>query len=238
MTQTGTVQVAVDCVVFGVQLATATEPEGDDRLLVLLVERDRPPFVGRLALPGGFVRPGEELEAAAQRELAEGTGVKRAYLEQLYTFGTPGRDPRGRVVTVSWMALVKPSAHRLTASTDARDARDAQWVPLRAVPALAFDHDHILAVAHERLCGKLRYKPIGLHLLPDRFTLTWLQRLYEVILERPLDKRNFRRKVQATGLVVETSERLTGVPHRAPRLYRFDHDRYAALERTGLLFEL
>lgn len=235
MTPAAAAQVAVDCVVFGVQLATPSEPEGDDRLLVLLVERDRPPFAGQMALPGGFVLPGEELEAAAQRELAKETGVEQAYLEQLYTFGSPERDPRGRVVTVAWMGLVKPSAHRLMARTDARDAR---WVPLREVPPLAFDHDDILAVAHERLCGKLRYKPIGLHLLPDRFTLTWLQRLYEVILERPLDKRNFRRKVEATGLVVQTSARLTGVPHRAPRLYRFDHDRYTDLERTGLLFEL
>lgn len=235
MTLPGLSRVAVDCVVFGVQLATPDEPEGDDRLLVLLVERDNAPFAGQMALPGGFVHDGECLEAAARRELVEETGLDLAYLEQLYTFGDPDRDPRGRVIAVAWMALVKPSAHRLQPSTDARDAR---WVPLREVPPLAFDHDQILATAHERLCGKVRYRPIGLHLLPDRFTLTWLQRIYEVVLERPLDKRNFRRKVQSTGLVVDTGDRLTGVPHRAPRLYRFDHDRYAELEREGFLFEL
>ncbi len=227
--------VTVDCVVFGVQLSVFGEAPTDDRLSVLLIERDLSPFEGRLALPGGFVRPTEDLEAAARRELREETGLHDTYLEQLYSFGAPDRDPRGRVVTVAWMALVKPSDHRLVADTD---ARRALWVPLAEVGPLAFDHRLILDVATERLRGKLRYRPIGFDLLPDRFTLTWMQRLYEVILERPLDKRNFRRKVLATGLIIDTGERLTGTPHRAPQLYRFDRERYAAVEREGFLFEI
>ena len=217
---------AVDCVVFGA---------ADDRLEVLLVQRGEAPFEDAWALPGGFVRESEDLDAAARRELSEETGVDLAYMEQLYTFGTPGRDPRGRVVTVSWLALVRPGVHRLQPRTD---ARDAAWHPVADLPPLAFDHARILDVARERLQGKLRYKPIGFELLPEAFTLTELHRLYEVVLERPLDKRNFRRKVLATKLLIDTGERRTGVAHRAPSLYRFDRERHAELERDGYLFEV
>lgn len=228
-------RIAADCVVFGVQLALPDDPDADDRLMVLLVERGIAPFAGHAALPGGFVRPGESLEDAARRELADETGVDLAWMEQLYTFGQPDRDPRGRVVSVAWMALVRPSRHTLRPKSD---ARDAFWAPVSAVPPLAFDHAAILDKALERLRGKLRYQPIGFELLPDRFTLTWLQRLYEVILEKPLDKRNFRRKVLKTGLLVDTGALLEGVPHKPPKLYAFDHERYSALEREGFLFEI
>lgn len=230
-----TAQVAVDCVVFGVQLALPNNPGADDRLMVLLVERAPEPFQGQLALPGGFVLAGEDLVDAAERELVEETGVKLAYLEQLYTFGAPGRDPRGRVLSVAWMALVRPSAHQLTPDTDAADAR---WVPVAEAPPLAFDHDRILATALERLRGKVRWQPIGFDLLPPRFTLTWLQRLYEVILEQDLDKRNFRRKVLKTGLLIDTGERLTGVAHKPPSLYAFDRERYDTLQHGGFVFEV
>ncbi len=218
--------VTVDAVVFGVE---------DNSLKVLLVQRAYAPFAGSWALPGGFVGPDEDLDDAARRELREETGADVGFLEQLYTFGAPGRDPRERVITVAYFALVDLAAYRLEAATDAADAR---WFPALDLPPLAFDHDRIVGVATARLRGKLGYAPLGFELLPDKFTLTDLQRLYEVILGRPLDKRNFRRKVLATDVLVELDERRAGTAHRAPRLYRFDPDRYAARREAGWEFEL
>jgi len=216
----------VDCVVFGVE---------EGALKVLLIQRDLEPFRGRWALPGGFVRLDESLDEAALRELREETGLDRVYLEQLYTFGTVDRDPRERVVSVAYCALVRLSDHQVKAATD---ARAAAWFTLEDVPRLAFDHREILEVARDRLQGKLRYRPIGFELLPPRFTLTQLQTLYETILERPVDKRNFRKKVLATGLLEGLEEVQQGVAHRAAQLFRFDRKRYLKLEREGFLFEL
>ena len=170
----------VDCVVFGV--------DADD-LRVLLIERALPPFEGKWALPGGFVRVDEPLENAARRELEEETGLSKVYLEQLYTFGAVDRDPRERVVSVAYYALVNLRDHHIHAATD---ARDAAWFGVNDVPRLAFDHAEVLQTALARLRGKLRYQPIGFELLPKKFTLSQLQHLYEVVLERELDKRNFR----------------------------------------------
>lgn len=221
---------AVDCVVFGIH---------HEALHVLLVERGQPPYQGWWALPGGFVQMDESLDEAARRELREETGLSEVYLEQLYTFGDPGRDPRERVVSVAYFALVKPHEQPVRA---ADDAQRAQWFPTARLPALAFDHRQIVQAAVERLRGKARYRPVGFELLPRKFTLAQLQRLYEMLLERPLDKRNFRRKVQevlvARGVVEELNEFQTGVPHRRARLYRFDRTRYRQLEKQGLDFEL
>jgi 8-oxo-dGTP diphosphatase len=216
----------VDCVVFGLDEA---------ELKVLLVQRELEPFRGRWALPGGFVRIDEGLEEAARRELAEEAGVRPAFLEQLYTFGAPDRDPRERVVTVAYVALVRRAQHVPHAATD---ASDAAWFAAGAPPRLAFDHERILEVALERLRGKLRYQPIGFDLLPQKFTLSQLQGLYETILEQRLDKRNFRKKILATGLLDELDELEEGVAHRAARLYRFDRRRYEALRRKGWSFDL
>ncbi|HJK89561.1 MAG TPA: NUDIX domain-containing protein [Polyangiaceae bacterium LLY-WYZ-15_(1-7)] len=216
----------VDCVVFGLD---------DEGLKVLCIERELPPFEGAWALPGGFVRVGEALEEAARRELQEETGLEKVYLEQLYTFGAPDRDPREHTVSVAWYALTNIRDHRVVAATD---ARDAQWFPLHALPELAFDHGHIVGVAHERLQGKVRYRPVGFELLPRRFTLTQLQHLYEVILERELDKRNFRKKVSSLDLLVDTGEREKNVPRRPARLYRFDKRKYRALEKQGFEFSI
>ena len=218
--------VTVDAVVFGVE---------DDDLKVLLVRRGVEPFQGQWALPGGFVGPDEGLDEAARRELREESGADVRHLEQLYTFGDPRRDPRERVITVAYFALVDLPAHRLRAATD---ATDAAWFPALAPPALAFDHDHILETAIGRLRAKLGYAPVGFELLPAKFTLTEVQRLYEIILGRPMDKRNFRRKVLALDVLVELDERRSGVAHRAPRLYRFDEDRHRARRAAGLEFEL
>ena len=217
---------AVDCVVFGLD-------EAD--LAVLLIRRDLEPFAGKWALPGGFVHIDETVDEAARRELAEETGLGRVFLEQLYTFGATDRDPRERVVTVAYYALVNLEGHRVKAATD---ARDAAWFSVSDLPALAFDHDAIAAMALERLRGKVRYRPIGFELLPPKFTLTMLQRLYEKVLEKELDKRNFRKKVLATGLLEELDEVEQDVAHRAARLYRFDKKRYRELEKDGLDFEL
>jgi len=207
----------------------------DEDLKVLLVQRELEPFAGRWALPGGFVRVGEGLEEAARRELEEETGVGKVFLEQLYTFGEPQRDPRGHTVSVAYYALVRLGDHRVRAATD---ARQAAWFAVWDLPRLAFDHDEILQAALERLRGKVRYRPIGFQLLPPKFTLTQLQRVYEKILERQLDKRNFRKKLLSTELLVELDEVEEDVAHRAARLYRFDKKKYRDLERDGFLFEV
>ena len=216
----------VDCVVFGMD---------DEHLKVMLIQRALPPFEGEWALPGGFVRVEETVDEAARRELEEETGLHQVFLEQLYTFGAVDRDPRERVVSVAYYALVNLVGHRVRAATD---ARQAAWFPAHDVPSLAFDHADILAVALSRLRGKLRYQPIGFELLPKRFALSRLQHLYEVVLERELDKRNFRKKVLATGLLVETDEVQHDVAHRAARLYEFDQRKYRQLATEGFHFEI
>ncbi len=218
--------VTVDCVVFGLD---------EEDLKVLLVQRGLEPFKGRWALPGGFVRMEESLEDAARRELAEEAGVRPGLLEQLYTFGEPGRDPRGRVITVAYFALVKLTDHKVQAATD---ASEAAWFSVWDMPKLAFDHAEVVATALQRLKGKVRYQPIGFELLPPKFTLTQLQRLYETILEKELDKRNFRKKILSMDLLEELDEVEQDVSHRAARLYRFDHKKYKQLEKAGFNFEL
>jgi len=216
----------VDCVVFGY--------DAED-LKVLLIQRDLEPFAGKWALPGGFVHVEETLEAAARRELAEETGVGDLFLEQLYTFGAVERDPRERVVSVAYYALVDLFGHRVTAATD---ARNAAWFTVEDTPPLAFDHEEILDTALRRLRGKVRYQPIGFELLPEKFTLTQLQRLYETILGVILDKRNFRKKILGMDLLVELDEVEQDVAHRAARLYRFDMEKYRALTEKGFNFEI
>jgi 8-oxo-dGTP diphosphatase len=225
----------VDCVVFGFT--------AEEQLKVLLIQRGLPPFEGQWALPGGFVQMDEPLEAAARRELVEETGVENLFLEQLYTFGAVNRDPRDRVVSVAYYALISLQSHPTRAATD---ARAVNWFPILAakdnpfaqLPALAFDHRNILAAALQRLQSKIRYEPIGFELLPPKFTLTQLQELYEAILGYPLDKRNFRKKLLKMNLLLALPEKQVGVPHRAPRLYQFDSARYEALKQRGFVFDL
>ena len=216
----------VDCVVFGYD-------EGE--LKVLLIERGLEPFKGRWALPGGFVRVEETLDEAARRELAEEARLNDVFLEQLYTFGTVDRDPRERVVSVAYYALVKLSDHRAKASTD---AANAEWFAISQAPKLAFDHREILAVAFARLKGKVRYQPIGFELLPPKFTLSQLQHLYEAVLETELDKRNFRKKVLSFRLLVPLQETQMAGRHRPDQLFRFDTDKYEKLKKRGFNFEL
>src|SRR5688500_15055599 len=197
--------VTVDCVVFGLDL-------DQQDLKLVLIERKGEPFAGTWALPGGFVRMDETLERAARRELHEETGLSRLYLEQLYTFGDPGRDPRDRVITVAYYALVKLTDFNPRAASD---AKDVAWFGVADLPPLAFDHDLVIETALSRLKGKVRYQPIGFELLPTKFTLSQLQRLYETVLERTLDKRNFRKKILGMRLLVELTEIQKDVAHRA-----------------------
>lgn len=216
----------VDCVVFGFDEA---------ELKVLLIQRGLEPFKGRWALPGGFVRLDETLDDAARRELEEEAGLRNVFLEQLYTFGAVGRDPRERIVSVAHFALVKLAAHETKAATD---AADAQWFPISKVPKLAFDHAEILATALTRLKGKVRYEPIGFELLPPKFTLSELQHLYEAVLGSELDKRNFRKKVLSFGLLVPLKEKQMAGRHRPAQLFRFDAEKYEKLKKKGFNFEL
>src|SRR5438552_18597695 len=216
----------VDCVVFGFD-------EGE--LKVLLIERALEPFKGRWALPGGFVRVDEALDEAARRELEEEAGLSKVFLEQLYTFGAIDRDPRERVVSVAYYALVKLSDHRVKAATD---AANAAWFPISGVPKLAFDHAEILATALARLKGKVRYEPIGFELLPPKFTLSQLQHLYEAVLGNELDKRNFRKKVLSFGLLVPLKETQMTGRHRPAQLFKFAPDKYKKLRKRGFNFEV
>lgn len=218
--------ITVDCVVFGL----------DEReLRIMLIKRGAEPFKNRWALPGGFIHMDETLEKAAVRELKEETGIEKIFLEQLYTFGDVNRDPRGRVITVAYYALVNLFEHKITASTD---AAKAAWFSIDDLPDLAFDHGKIIEAAERRLTNKVRYEPIGFELLPKKFTLTQLQNLYEIILEQKLDKRNFRKKILSMNLLISLDEVEEDVAHRAAKLYEFNKNRYDQLKKKGFNFEI
>ena len=195
-------------------------------LQVLLVKRRSWPFEGMWAIQGGFVNMDESLEAAAKRELREETNVQNVYLEQLYTFGDPGRDPRTRVITVVYFALLNSEELQVKA---ADDAADAAWFSVYDLPPLAFDHAKILDYALNRLRGKLDYTTIAFNLLPEQFTLHELQRVYEIIQHKDLDKRNFRKKILSTGILEDTGEKKMEGTHRPARLYRFNPEAEAKL---------
>ncbi len=201
--------ITVDVVIFTLQRG---------ELHVLLVQRKYEPFANAWAIPGGFVNDDETLETAARRELAEETGVRDVYLEQLYTFGDPDRDPRGRVISVGYIALVRSERQRIAAASDAAAVR---WFPVDELPQpLAFDHDRIMRYATDRLRSKLEYTTLAFQLLPELFTLPDLKQIYEQILGEPLDRGNFYRKIKAADLLEET-ERFREGKGRPARLYRF-----------------
>ena len=189
-------------------------------LQVLLIKRRSWPYVGMWAIPGGFVNVDESLEDAVKRELQEETGLQDVYLEQLYTFGDPGRDPRTRVITVVYFALI--DYERLKGVRAADDAADVNWFSVYDLPPLAFDHENIIQYMLTRLRGKLDYTTIAFSLLPEQFTLRELQRVYEIILHKRLDKRNFRKKVLSTGILEDTGAKKMEGTHRPARLYRFN----------------
>ena len=204
----------------------------DEKLCVLLVQRRRWPFAGMWAIPGGFVRMEESLEEAAQRELAEETGVRNVYMEQLYTFGDPDRDPRTRVITVAYFALI--SADAIDPPQAGSDAADTRWFAWDKLPELAFDHRKILEYALTRLRYKLEYTMVGFELLPDVFTLSELQHTYELILGEKLDKRNFRRKILSAEILEDTGRKSREGEGRPARLYRYKENAVAEVKARRL----
>jgi ADP-ribose pyrophosphatase YjhB (NUDIX family) len=202
----------------------------DDDLQVLLVRRRRPPQEGLWAIPGGTIHLDEALNAAALRTLAEETGLAEVYLEQLYTFGEPGRDPRERVITVAYFALV-PATGGVPRTAD--EVERVRWWSIKALPPLAFDHAGIVGYALTRLRYKLEYTAVGFELLPEAFTLTELQTAYEIILGEALDKRNFRRKILGAAIIEPIGGYRAG-EGRPARLYRYREDAVAEVKARRL----
>ncbi|RED45240.1 8-oxo-dGTP diphosphatase [Winogradskyella eximia] len=220
------IKLSVDAVVFGYE-------EGN--ISVLLIKRKYEPFKGEWAIPGGFVLNEESLEEAVERELHEETGIKINYLEQLYTFGKPSRDPRGRVVSVAYFGLVRPNAYKIVASTD---AEQVQWFNINELPKLSFDHKEILKAAIERLQGKITYEPIGFELLDKKFPFSDLEKLYTTLLGRDIDRRNFRKKMVGLNVLDELDEKVSKGSGRPANLFQFNPKRYFQLKEEGIIFEI
>jgi 8-oxo-dGTP diphosphatase len=217
------IKVTVDAIVFGYNQGNG--------ISVLLIKRKVEPFKNEWALPGGFVLDHETLEEAVERELREEAGVSINYLEQLFTFGKPDRDPRMRIVSVSYFGLVKSADFSLFASTD---AAEAAWFNIYELPALAFDHKDIVEKAIARLRAKITYEPIGFELLDRKFLFSDLEHLYTLLLGREIDRRNFKRKMMSLGLVIELDEKAPSVTAGRPgKLYSFDSDKYNQLKING-----
>ncbi len=215
--------VTTDCVIFGF--------DGVD-LKVLLVERGQEPYKGRWAFPGGFLKPEESAEEGALRELKEETGLENAYIEQFHTYSAPDRDPRERVITIAYLALVK-----IQDVEGGDDAADAQWFSVKNVPQLAFDHDLILRDALRRLRERIHFHPIGYDLLPMKFTLKELQTLYEAILGIRFDRRNFAKKMLHLDILTQLDETVWPTPKREANLYSFNIDKYNELKQRGFRLE-
>ncbi|MBQ9532671.1 MAG: NUDIX hydrolase [Prevotella sp.] len=215
--------VTTDCVIFGFD---------GTRLNVLLIERGIEPFKGRWAFPGGFMKMDEDAETGAKRELFEETGLETAYIRQFHTFTDPERDPRERVVTIAYYALVHISEVKA-----GDDAAKAQWFPIDKVPALAFDHDLILRMATNELRRQIHFEPIGFELLPERFTMTQLQHLYEAILGVKFDRRNFYTKMQKLGLLTPLDETVHLANKKEAFLYRFNPESYNEMKEKGFRLE-
>jgi 8-oxo-dGTP diphosphatase len=227
--QSSNIKVAVDAIVFGYSKT--------DGVSVLLIKRKYKPFKESWAIPGGFVLENESLEQAVKRELAEETGITVNYLEQLYSFGEPNRDPRQRIISIAYFALVKSTLfQQLKASTD---ADEAQWFSINQLPPLAFDHKQILQVAIERIRAKVRYQPIGFELLDKKFPFADLEKLYTALLDRAIDRRNFTKKILSLGLLEDTGELSASTSAGRPsKIYQFNKKRYQHLLKEGMHFEI
>lgn len=215
--------VTTDCVIFGFD---------GGKLEVLLVERGLEPYKGRWAFPGGFVKMDESCEEGALRELEEETALKGTYVQQFHTYSDPNRDPRERVITVAFFALV-----RIQEVEAGDDANKAQWFAIDEVPQLAFDHDVILRDALKRLRERIHFQPIGFELLPEKFTMRQLQNLYEAILDVHFDRGNFSKKMLHFNILTPLDETVRPTPKREARLYRFNKESYDDLKQKGFRLE-
>jgi 8-oxo-dGTP diphosphatase len=218
--------VTVDCVVFGYD---------GNAISVLLINRREAPFKNMWTMPGGFLFLEETAEESAQRILKQKTGLNNLFLEQLYTFADVQRDPRGRVISIAYYTLVNPKLFNLVLG-DA--ATDIKWFDASKIPKTGFDHKEIIKVALNRLKAKVTYQPIGFELLEKKFTLTEIQFLYEAILQRPIDKRNFRKRMLESKVIKATGEKRTGLKNRAPELFEFDEQQYKKLVKEGYQFKI
>lgn len=217
---------SVDNVIFGFD---------DSDIKILLIQRRNDPFKGEWALPGDLVSPNEDLRNAPKRVLKELTGLENVYLEQVKTFGKINRHPRGRVITVAYFSLV--NINKVNPRADSF-ADDVQWHKVSSIKSLAFDHLEIMRTCLNRLKAQVKTQPIGFELLPEKFTLSELQQLYEAILGQELDKRNFRKKIMSLNVLTDNQEYQKGVAHRPAKLYAFDKNKFDAARKEGILFEL
>lgn len=215
--------ITTDCIIFGF--------DGID-LKILLIKRGIEPFMGQWAFPGGFLNPYESAEEGAERELYEETGLKNVHIEQLHTFSAPDRDPRERVITIAFIALVK-----IQEVSGGDDASDAKWFAINKMPKLAFDHDSIFKIAIERLKERIYFYPIGFELLPEKFTMKELHTLYETILNVKFDRRNFSKKMFKLDLLKKLDETKYPTPKKEAILYRFNLEKYKELKNKGFRFE-
>ncbi len=215
--------VTTDCVIFGFDGA---------RLMVLLIQRGIEPYKGRWAFPGGFLKMDESAEEGALRELQEETGLRGAYIRQFHTFTAPQRDPRERVITIAYYALV-----RMQEVKGGDDAADARWFALTEVPQLAFDHDQILRKAEQALRLQIHFEPIGFELLPNQFTIKELQSLYEAILDVRFDRRNFYNKMKRLEILEQTENMVNPTKKKAAHLFRFNKLKYEELKQRGFRME-
>lgn len=215
--------VTTDCVIFGFD---------GSRLKVLLIERGVEPFKGHWAFPGGFIKMDESADDCARRELMEETGLDCSFVEQFHTFSAPNRDPRERVITIAYYALV-----RLQDVSGGDDAAKAQWFSLDEVPQLAFDHDSILRVAQRQLRERIHFEPIGFELLPEKFTMKELQSLYEAILDVQFDRGNFAKKMLHLDILTKLDETVWPTSKRQANLYSFNKESYEELKQKGFRLE-
>jgi 8-oxo-dGTP diphosphatase len=221
------IKVSVDAVVFGY--------DQEQGISVLLIKRRNEPFQKMWALPGGLVLNDESLDEAVNRELKEEAGIDVNYLEQLYTFGSPDRDPRNHVISISYFGLVRPQDFQLVAHTD---AEDVAWFNIKKLPKLAFDHKKIIDVAIKRLRGKITYEPVGFELLEKEFPFSDLEKLYQTLLDQEIDRRNFKKKIISLGILEELDETIQRKSGRPARLFKFNKKKYFELKEKGYNFDI